>query len=84
MGSDDYMNFDESKAVLKEKSFFKPFSVKKFVDAKELIEGNKINLDEGILIFKTNDKYYGFKTIQMYYHHIAQGEIENEPFMVSF
>lgn len=78
------MNFDESKAVLKEKSFFKPFNVRKFAEARDILEEEKIDLNEGILIFKFKDKYYGLKTIQMYYHHIAQGEIENEPFMVSF
>ncbi len=78
------MNFDESKAVLKDKSFFKSFEVKAFVNAKELLKENKIDKDEGILIFKANDEYHGFKTIQMYYHHIAQGKIENESFMISF
>lgn len=78
------MNFDESKAMLKKKSLFKPFNVKSFVDVKELLKAKKIDENDGILIFKVKAKYYGFKTIQMHYHHIAQGKIENEPFMISF
>ncbi|WP_432663197.1 hypothetical protein R9X47_21790 [Wukongibacter baidiensis] len=78
------MNFDESKAMLKKKSLFKSFNVKSFVNVEELLKAREIDKNDGILIFKMKDKYYGFKTIQMHYHHIAQGRIENEPFMVSF
>lgn len=80
----ELMNFDPNKAVLKNKSFFKPFNVKDFMNVKELLKSNKINKEEEILIFEVNKKYYGLKTVQMFYHHIAQGVIDNEPFMVSF
>lgn len=78
------MTFDESKAMLKDKSFFKPYEVKNFEDVEVLLNKGEISKDEGILIFEMKNKYYGFKTIQMLYHHIAQGKIDNEPFMVSF
>lgn len=78
------MKFDPEKAMLKDKSFFKPFNVKQFQDADELIQKGKINANEEILVFEVDGDYYGLKHIQMIYHHIAQGTIKNEPFMVSF
>lgn len=78
------MKFDVSRANLRDKAQFKPFQVTTFLDCGDLLNSNTINEDEGILVFELNKKHYGFLRKQMAYHHVANGDIDGEPFMVSF
>ncbi len=84
MKKGDHMNFDVSKAKLSNKAEFKPFQVDSFIENKTLIEKGLIKQDEGILVFEYNKKHYGLLTKQMTYHHVANGDIDGEPFMISF
>lgn len=75
---------DVTRARLSKKAEFPAFDVEVFKPAMVYKEMHKIDDYEGILIFIQNDKPYGFLTKQMIYHHVANGDIDGEPFMISF
>ncbi|MTI33572.1 DUF3179 domain-containing (seleno)protein [Xanthovirga aplysinae] len=73
--------FDLNRARLRNPDYFKRFEVK----------GEPLSLEilglpdkEELLVFEKNNHRYGFLLQELAYHHVAQGKIEDEPFMVSF
>lgn len=78
------MSIDLNRARLKDKAEFPAFDVKTFQPAMVYREMHRIDDYEGVLVFINKEKAYGFLTKQMIYHHVANGEIDGEPFMVSF
>lgn len=78
------MKFDVSRAKLSDKAQFKPFHVSAFLDSSNLFEKKMISGQDEILVFELNNKHYGLLTKQMAYHHVANGEIDGQPFMISF
>lgn len=76
-----HTQFDAKRASLEGKPSFLPLVVK----------GNgpllcDINLppDEEIIVAERNGKHVAFQVRQMSYHHLAQGELAGEPYLVSF
>jgi len=75
------MAFDPERAILKGPNMFKPFKV----------DGDNVPLTEadlkptdGLLIFERGGQRRALLRKQMVYHHVAQGELAGEPYLVSF
>ncbi|MCH4886871.1 hypothetical protein EZV73_04790 [Acidaminobacter sp. JC074] len=78
------MSIDKSRLIIHKKTKFKPFEVSSFVTAKQLIGDGILSGQEGVLVFEHHNTFYGLMTKQMTYHHVANGKLDNESFMISF
>jgi hypothetical protein len=67
--------------LLKIGFFFKPFIVP--VKGVSLSEAN-VDADEELIVIKRNNKYRALLAREMAYHHVAQGELAGEPYLVTF
>ena len=76
--------FEPGRAILSDVWGFDPFPVSTMEPLKGALEGGKVGEDTAILLVKRGDTRLALLTEQMSYHHIAQGELEGEPWMVSF
>ncbi len=75
------MEFDSERAILKSPDMFKRFNV----------SGNGVPLNEAnlrpkevLLVFERAGERRALLQRQMVYHHVAQGELAGEPYLVSF
>ena len=75
------MVFDSERAILKSPDMFKRFNV----------TGNGVPLNEAnlkpkdvLLVFERAGERRALLQKQMVYHHVAQGELAGEPYLVSF
>jgi len=73
------MDFDINRASFHKRTRFKPFNIDKFIEPIGLE-----SKQEGVLVFEIGNKHYGLLTKQMIYHHVANGQIDDEAFMISF
>lgn len=73
-------NIDRRRMFARKKFQFKPFQTKKSVP----LSSAKIQPDEDLLVFERNSNRFALILRQMVYHHVAQGEIHGEPYLVSF
>jgi hypothetical protein len=73
-------NVDYSKAVAKKDWQFTPFLPKNPVPLKKA----GLRPDEDLLILDKGVRRYAFLLRHMTYHHIAQGKLAGQPYMVSF
>ncbi|MCD6577290.1 MAG: hypothetical protein J7K66_04665 [Anaerolineaceae bacterium] len=71
---------DHSKAKAKKKFQFTPFLPTNAIPLKS----SNLRPAEDILVFTRIGKRYALILRQMVYHHVAQGTIEGEPYIVSF
>jgi len=74
------IHVNRSRAIVRKNFQFKPFHTK---NAVPLASAN-LNLDEDLLVFTRAGKDFALILRQMVYHHIAQGKINGEPYLVSF
>ncbi len=77
-------DFDINRATLSDKDVFQPFYVKTTRPLREALASGDVHEDTSILLMEGNRKALALLTQQMCYHHVAQGEIAGEPWMVSF
>ena len=80
------LEFDPDRAYLSDKTIFVPFHV---VDddihpLREAVDGGLIQPDTWLLVMEHDAGRLALVMDQMAYHHVAQGEIRGEPWMVSF
>lgn len=71
---------DNSK-ILKIGFFFKPFIVPSHGFS---LRQAKLNPDEELIAIERGGEYRGLLAREMAYHHVAQGELAGEPYLVSF
>lgn len=74
-------HFDVSKARLRGKPMFQPYRVPK--QGADLAKA-KLKPTEELILMERNNTVKTFSVKQMAYHHIAQGDIAGEPYLVSF
>lgn len=79
----DY-DFDPKRASLKTKDKFKPLYVKKTISLQEALDHGEIKADTELLLLNHPDEPIALIKATMTYHHVAQGKIAGEPWMVSF
>ena len=63
---------------------FQPFRVTETEPLQGAISANKLQADTRVLVMEHPAGRLAFITDQMVYHHVAQGETNGEPWMVSF
>ncbi len=76
--------FDVSRATLSDRDDFQPFYVKTTRPLQEALASGDVREDTSILLMEGNREALALLTQQMCYHHVAQGEMAGEPWMVSF
>ena len=76
--------FDPQRAILKTYNMFKPFHIKKTMSLKEALDKGKVKADTDLLLLNHPDEALALVKGEMAYHHVAQGEIAGEPYLVSF
>lgn len=76
--------FDPALADIKEHPAFEPFQVHHWISLQEAIEKGKVAENEPVLFAEVAGKPLTLLTRQMTYHHVAQGTIGENPWMVSF
>jgi hypothetical protein len=67
--------------VLKIGFFFKPFAVPSH--GQLLVQAN-LPPDEELIIVQCKGEYRALLAREMAYHHVAQGELADEPYLISF
>ena len=63
---------------------FEPFLVSETEPMRDAMSAGKLQDDTRLLVLDHPAGVLAFLTDQMTYHHVAQGEIDGEPWMVSF
>ena len=63
---------------------FEPFVVSETEPMRDALSARKLQDDTRLLVLDHDAGVLAFLTDQMTYHHVAQGEIDGEPWMVSF
>ena len=76
--------FDASRAWLSDKDQFEPFYVKVTRPLREALASGNVREDTPILVMERDAGVLALLTQQMSYHHLAQGEMAGEPWLVSF
>jgi hypothetical protein len=77
-------DFDVKRARLNTKDSFQRFEVRSSELAAKAVKGKKVRETDEILILQRNGHQLAFSVFQMAYHHIAQGELAGEPYLVAF
>ncbi len=76
--------FDISRATLSDKDDFQPFYVETTRPLQEALASGDVREDTPVLVMEGATGVLALLTRQMCYHHLAQGEMAGEPWMVSF
>ena len=76
--------FEPGRAIFSDVSPFDPFPVTTMEPLEDALEDGKVGEETAVLLLRRGDTRLALLTEQMSYHHIAQGELEGEPWMVSF
>ena len=77
-------DFDIDVARLGVGSRFEPFRVSETEPLQDAMSSGKLQGDTRVLVMDHPAGHLAFLTDQMVYHHVAQGEMNGEPWMVSF
>jgi hypothetical protein len=75
------MDFDAKRARLRKPDMFKRFKVP---DKGQLLTEVNLNPEVMLLIVERNNTHRALLVRQMAYHHVAQGVLEGEPYVVTF
>ncbi len=67
-------------AVAKKSFRFKPFRP----ESPQPLGGTHLSPDEDLMVMEKEGKRYAFILRQMAYHHLAQGDLNGAPYLVSF
>ncbi len=76
--------FEPGRAILSDVWGFDPFRVRVFESLADALEEDKVSEETAVLLVTQSDTRLALLTEQMSYHHVAQGELSGEPWMVSF
>lgn len=76
--------FDLSRAFMAKRTIFEPLYVTETRPLREALAEDVVREETRLLIVERNGERLALVTAQMAYHHVAQGELKGEPWMVSF
>ncbi len=74
-------DFDHQRAILEKPDWFVRFNV---VDRGVPLSQCSLRPDEKLLVFQRGEQRRALLRSQMTYHHVAQGELDEQPFVVTF
>ena len=77
-------NFDETRALMNDEPMFDAFYPSEYESLASARKSGRINDDTALLVLRRGETTLTLLTMQMSYHHIAQGDLAGEPWMVSF
>ena len=77
-------DFDADRAMLSDAPMFDAFYPDEYEPLTAARRDGRVRDDTALLVLQRGDATLAFLTMQMSYHHIAQGELAGEPWMVSF
>ena len=84
LGAQTAEDFDESRAYIGESPMFDAFYPEQYESLAAVRRSGRINDDTAVLVLRQGETTLALLTMQMSYHHIAQGDMAGEPWMVSF
>ena len=76
--------FDVNRATLNQTDIFEPFYVQSMHPLQRALDKGNVTADTPVLAMERDGGTLTLLTQQMTYHHVAQGEIAGEPWLVSF
>lgn len=76
--------FDATRARLSDTNEFEPFYVKQTIPLQQALSNKVLAPETKLLLLDHPDTPIALIKAQMAYHHVAQGEIAGEPWLVSF
>ena len=79
-----HTTFDASRAVLSDDNLFDPFYVQATISLQEALAQRSVRDDTDLLLLDHPQTPIALLKAEMAYHHVAQGEIAGEPWLVSF
>ena len=76
--------FDVDRAYIGRQPLFQPLHDPDFSSLRAALDGGYVSEDSPMLVFEAGGQTLSLVTSQMSYHHVAQGEMAGEPWMVTF
>lgn len=76
--------FDADRAFLGSRPVFTPLHDPEFEPLQGALRSGAVEDDTPLLVFQAGGETLALVTAQMSYHHVAQGEMVGEPWMVTF
>lgn len=76
--------FDADRAMLSEEPMFDPFYPMGSRSLQEVLDERLVDDETPLLVLEVGDQTLALLTAQMAYHHVAQGELAGEPWLVTF
>lgn len=76
--------FDPDRAILNDAPWFDPFRVLTMESLSEALDEGSVTRETPLLVLERGGFHLALLTMQMTYHHVAQGTLQGEPWMVSF
>lgn len=65
-------------------NLFRPLHVEEFTTVSQMLKTGKVKENSDLIVFHVDDKPVAFSKHMMAFHHIAQGKINETPFMLTF
>ena len=76
--------FDDRRALLLRRDIFAPYQVTSTYLLRDALSRGTIPEDTPVLVVERGASTLVLLTRQLLYHHVAQGELAGEPWMVSY
>lgn len=76
--------FDASRAHLSDAPMFDPYYVQETESLADALRERVVGPDTPLLVVRRGGATLALLTLQMAYHHVAQGSLAGEPWMVAF
>jgi hypothetical protein len=76
--------FDTNRAIFWAQPNFTPLRDPEWIPLRDALQSGQLEEDVPVLTIRVAGKILTFVTSQMSYHHVAQGDINGEPWMVTF
>ena len=77
-------SFDIKRAFISDKQIFAPYRITETQKLGDALAARKVTGDMRLLILERDEGMMAFLVQQIAYHHVAQGDMKGEPYMVSF
>ncbi len=65
-------------------SVFKPLYANEYIYVRDVLESGSLKEDSELIVFKIDAKNLAFSKHRMAFHHIAQGQVNESPYMVTY
>ena len=76
--------FDPDRAILREQPSYLPFRVTETQSLADALKDGAVERDTPMLVMQHEGATFALITNQMAYHHVAQGNLLGEPWLVTF